>query len=152
MGQPPKVLFFSSHRKWQRNSLFFESQRCREFLQGGSMSYENEAYGDEDTLAEPSKRDYELALEQVVETIMLHGMWPAPKRGGFTRSQFDLYDFLNERRDSSYFLELYIAVLTGADIYDRKQRETKTIEAMLADHFRNSEIVETLALDISRDE
>jgi hypothetical protein len=43
-------------------------------------------------------------------------------------------------------------VLTGADIYDRKQRETKTVEAMLADHFRNSEIVETLALDISRDE
>jgi len=116
------------------------------------MSYENEAHGDEDVLKEPSKRDYELALEQVVETIMLHGMWPAPTRGGFTRSQFDLYDFLNERRDSSYFLELYIAVLTGADIYDSKQRETKTVEAMLADHFRNSEIVEAIALDISRDE
>ena len=116
------------------------------------MSSENEAHGDEDTLAEPSKRDYELALEQVVETIMMHGMWPAPKRGGFTRSQFDLYDFLNENRDPSYFLEMYIAVLTGADMFDRKQRETKTVEAMLADHFRNSEIVETLALDISRDE
>ena len=116
------------------------------------MSSENEAHGDEDVLAEPSKRDYELALEQVVETIMLHGMWPAPTRGGFTRSQFDLYDFLNERRDSSYFLEMYIAVLTGADMFDRKQRETKTVEAMLADHFRNSEIVEAIALDISRDE
>jgi len=117
------------------------------------MSYQNEAHGDEDVLKEPSKRDYELALEQVVETIMLHGMWPAaPTRGGFTRSQFDLYDFLNERRDSSYFLELYIAVLTGADIYDRKQRETKTVELMLENHFRGSEIVEVVALDLSRDE
>ena len=116
------------------------------------MSYENEAHGDEDVLKEPSQRDYELALEQVVETVMLHGMWPAPKRGGFTRSQFDLYDFLNERKDSSFFLEMYIAVLTGADMFNRKQRETKTVEEMLADHFRNSEIVETIALDISRDE
>ena len=117
------------------------------------MSYENEAHGDEDVLAEPSKRDYELALEQVVETVMLHGMWPAPKRGGFTRSQFDLYDFLNEdRRDPSYFLEMYLNVITGADIYDRKQREIKTVETMLADHFRGSQIVEDVALDISRDE
>ena len=116
------------------------------------MSYENEAHGDEDVLTQPSKRDYELALEQVVETVMLHGQYPAPNRGGFTRSQFDLYDFLNENRDPSYFLEMYIAVLTGADMFDRKQRETKTVEAMLADHFRNSEIVEAIALDISRDE
>ena len=116
------------------------------------MSYQNEAHGDEDVLVMPSKRHYELALEQVVETIMLHGMWPAPQRGKFTRSQFDLYDFLNENRDTSYFLEMYLAVLTGADMFDRKQRETKMVEAMLADHFRNSEIVEAIALDISRDE
>jgi len=117
------------------------------------MSIQNEAHGDEDVLAEPSKRNYALALEQVVETIMLHGMWPAPKRGGFTRSQFDLYDFLNEdRRDPSYFLEMYLNVITGADIYDRKQREIKTVETMLADHFRGSQIVEDVALDISRDE
>ena len=116
------------------------------------MSYQNEAHGDEDTLAEPSKRDYEIALEQVVETVMLHGQLPGPNRGGLPRSQFDLYDFLNENRDPSYFLEMYIAVLTGADMFDRKQRETKTVETMLADHFRNSEIVEAIALDISRDE
>ena len=116
------------------------------------MSYENEAHGDEDELAQPSQRDYELALEQVVETVMLHGQWPGPNRGGLPRSQFDLYDFLNENRDPSYFLEMYIAVLTGADMFYRKQRETKTVEEMLADHFRNSEIVEAIALDISRDE
>ena len=116
------------------------------------MSSENEAHGDEDCPVQPTARDYDLALDLVIETIMTHGMWPEPKRGGFTKSQFDLYDFLNENRDPSYFLETYIAVLTGADMFDRKQRETKTVEAMLADHFRNSEIVEAIALDISRDE
>ena len=116
------------------------------------MSSENEAHGDEDVLVMPSKRHYELALKQVVETVMLHGQWPAPQRGKFTRSQFDLYDFLNENRDPSYFLKTYIAVLTGADMFDRKQRETKTVEAMLSNHFRGSEIVEAIALDISRDE
>jgi hypothetical protein len=59
MGQPTKVLFFSSQHKWQCHSLFFKSQRCREFLQGGSMSSENEAHGDEDVLIQPTARDYD---------------------------------------------------------------------------------------------
>ena len=116
------------------------------------MSSQNEAHGDEDVLIQPTARDYDLALDLVIETVMTHAMWPEPKRGGFTRSQFDLYDFLNERRDSSYFLEMYLGVLTGSNIWERTQREIKTVEAMLADHFRGSEIVETLALDISREE
>ena len=116
------------------------------------MSSQNEAHGDEDCPVQPTARDYDLALDLVIETVMTHAMWPEPKRGGFTRSQFDLYDFLNERRDSSYFLEMYLAVLTGSNIYERTQRETKTVEAMLADHFRGSQIVEDLALDISRGE
>jgi len=116
------------------------------------MSYENEAHGDEDCPVQPTARDYELALEQVIETIMDCGMWPKPKRGGFTRSVFDLYEFLAERQDSSFWLEMYLAVITNANMFDRTQREIKTVEAMLADHFRGSEIVETLALDISREE
>tara|TARA_R110000868_G_scaffold45851_1_gene151916 strand:+ start:573 stop:923 length:351 start_codon:yes stop_codon:yes gene_type:complete len=116
------------------------------------MSSENEAHGDEDVLIQPTARDYDLALDLVIEKTMTYGMWPEPKRGGFTKSQFDLYDFLLENRDPSYFLEMYIGVLLGGDIYERTQREVKTVEAMLADHFRGSEIVETLALDISRGE
>jgi hypothetical protein len=116
------------------------------------MSSENEAHGDENCPVQPTPRDYDLALDMVIEKIMTYGMWPEPKRGGFTKSEFDLYDFLLENRDPSYFLEMYIGVLLGGDIYERTQREIKTVEAMLADHFRGSEIVETLALDISREE
>ena len=116
------------------------------------MSSENEAHGDEDCPVQPTARDYDLALDLVIETIMTHGMWPEPKRGKFTKSQFDLYDFLLENRDPSYFLEMYLGVLTGSNIWERTQREIKTVEAMLADHFRGSEIVEIVALDISREE
>lgn len=114
------------------------------------MSSENEAYGDEDVLIQPTPRDYDLALEQVIETIMTHSMWPEPKRGGFTKSQFDLYDFLLENRDPSYFLEMYLAMITSAKTGDRVQREIKNVETLLKKHFRGSEIVETVALDISR--
>ena len=116
------------------------------------MSSENEAHGDEDVLIQPTARDYELALEQVIETVMDCAMWPEPKRGKITKSQFDLYDFLLENRDPSYFLEMYLGVLTGSNIYERIRRETKTVEAMLADYFRGSEIVEIVALDLSRGE
>ena len=116
------------------------------------MIRENEEHGDEDVLIQPTARDYELALEQVIETVMDCAMWPEPKRGEFKKSQFDLYEFLAERQDSSFWLEMYLAVLTRTDTYTRIYRETKTVEAMLADHFRGSEIVETLALDISRGE
>ena len=116
------------------------------------MSSENEAHGDEVCPVQPTARDYDLALSLVIETVMTHAMWPEPKRGKFTRSQFCLYDFLNERRDSSYFLEMYLAVLTRADTYTRIDRETKMVEAMLENHFRGSEIVEIVALDLSRGE
>lgn len=116
------------------------------------MRTQNEPHGDENIPMQPTPRDYELALEQVIETIMDCGMWPEPKRGGFTKSQFDLYDFLLENRDPSYFLEMYLGVLTGSNIWERTQREIKTVEAMLADHFRGSEIIEIVALDISREE
>ncbi len=116
------------------------------------MSSENEAHGDEDCPVQPTARDYDLALELVIETIMTHGMWPEPKRGGFTKSKFDLYDFLLENRDPSYFLEMYLAVLTRADTYTRIDRETKTVEAILENHLRGSEIVEVVALDLSRGE
>ena len=116
------------------------------------MSSENEAHGDEDCPVQPTARDYELALEQVIETIMKHGMWPAPKRKKYTKSKFDLYDFLLENRDPSYFLEMYLAVLTRANLRAHVVRETKAIELMLEKHLRGSEIVEIVALDISRSE
>lgn len=116
------------------------------------MSSENEAHGDEDFLIQPPARDYDIALDLVIETIMGCGMWPAPKREKYTKSKFDLYDFLLENRDPSYFLEMYLAVLTRIDLRAHVVRETKAIELMLENHLRGSEIVETVALDISRGE
>ena len=60
----------------------------------------------------PTARHHELALEGVVETVMDCGMWPQPVKGKFKKSEFDLYDFLLEERDPSYFLELYIGCVT----------------------------------------
>jgi hypothetical protein len=116
------------------------------------MSSQNEAHGDEDVLIQPTARDYDLALDLVIETIMTHGMWPEPKRPGVTKSEFNLYDFLAERQDSSYWLEMYLGVLTGSNIYGRTKREIATVEEMLEKHLRGSEIVETVALDLSRGE
>ncbi len=116
------------------------------------MSIENEEHGDEDCPVQPTARDYDIALDLVIETIMNCGMWPAPKREKFTKSQFDLYDFLLENRDPSFFLELYLAVLTRVNLRAYVVRETKAIELMLENHFRGSEIVETVALDLSRGE
>ena len=116
------------------------------------MSSENEAHGDEDYPVQPTARDYDIALDLVIETIMNCGMWPAPKREKFTKSQFDLYDFLLENRDPSFFIELYLAVLTRVNLRAYVVRETKAIELMLENHLRGSEIVETVALDISRGE
>ena len=117
------------------------------------MSSENEAHGDEDCPVQPTARDYDIALDLVIETIMGCGMWPEPKREKYTKSKFDLYDFLLEgNRDPSYFLEMYLAVLTRANLRAHVVRETKAIELMLEKHLRGSEIVETVALDISRGE
>ena len=100
----------------------------------------------------PTTRDYELALEHVVETVMDYGMWPQPTNGKLTRSEFDLYDFLNEERDPSYFLEMYIGAITGNDISDRIYREQATVKEMLEKHFKNSDIVADVAAEYASEE
>ena len=109
-------------------------------LQGYSKSYK------------PSARDRELALENVVETVMDYGMWPRPVKGG--KSEFDLYDFLLEKRDPSYFLEMYLASMSSNTraFEDRIEREHKTVAAMLEKHFRDSEIVEGLAVEYANEQ
>ena len=103
-----------------------------------------EYHGDEDLRDEPSERDLELALEEVVECILEEGQWP--RKG---RAQFDLYEYLNEERDSSYVLEMYLAAISSdnAALEARRTRERKTIEAMLIEHLRQSDIVADLAAE-----
>jgi len=99
------------------------------------------------TSHQPNAHDRELALENVVETVMDYGMWPQPMKGKHKKSEFDLYDFLLEERDPSYFLEMYIGCITGNEISDRIRREQATIKEMLEKHFKDSDIVNDLAAE-----
>jgi hypothetical protein len=71
----------------------------------------------------------ELALESVIECIMEDGQWP--KNG---RAQFDLYEFLLDKRDPSYAYELLVASMSNDTraLETRIARERKTVEAMSA--------------------
>jgi hypothetical protein len=85
-----------------------------------------------------TERDMELALESVIECIMEDGQWP--KNG---RAQFDLYEYLLDNRDPSYAMEMYVASMSSNTraFEDRIERERKTVEAMLVEHLRDSELV-----------
>ena len=100
----------------------------------------------------PTERDRELALEFIVETILDYGQFPAPVKGKFTKSEFDLYDFLLENRDPSYFLEMYLGCITGNDISDRIKREQATIKEMLEKHFIDSDLVAEIAQEYASEE
>jgi hypothetical protein len=107
-----------------------------------------EYHGDEDVM-EITKRDMELALEVVVETILDCSMWPKPQKGKFTQSKFDLYDFLSEERDPSYMLEMYVASMSNKTeaFADRIERERKAVTEMLEKHLRNSDLVADYAAE-----
>ena len=97
-----------------------------------------EAHGDEAT------RELELALEDVVETILDHGKYPAKGR-----VLFDLYEFLLKNRDPSYMLEMYTASMSSNDraFEDRIERERATVTEMLEKHLRNSDLVADYAAE-----
>jgi len=101
-----------------------------------------EYHGDEDIRTEPTERQLEVALEEVVECILDHGQWP--KMG---RARFDLYDYLNEELDISYALEMYVASMSNkTDAFaDRIERERKSVEKMLLDHLQGSDMAQDLA-------
>ena len=103
-----------------------------------------EYHGDEDIRKEPTERQLEAALEEVVECIMDNGQWP--KRG---RARFDLYDYLNEELDSSYALEMYVASMSSntRGLENRIERERKSVEKMLLDHLQDSDIVRDHAME-----
>jgi len=101
------------------------------------------------SLKRPTPRHYELALDEVVDSILEYGQWP--KSG---RAQFDLYDFLDEHRDPSYAAEMYVASLSSNDtaLANRRDRERKTVEAMLIKHLQDSHWIADLAADYAADE
>ena len=106
------------------------------------MSRQNEAHGDEDQRRELTERELELALEEIIETILDHGGYPANGR-----RQFDLYDWLMENRDSSYAWEMYVASMSSNTraLENRIERERASVEAMLINHLTGSDMVSDLA-------
>ena len=103
-----------------------------------------EYHGDEDIRKEPTERQLEVALEEVVECILDHGQWP--KKG---RAKFDLYEYLWEERDPSFALEIYVASMSNkTDAFaDRIEREHKAVEKMLLDHLQDSDMVRDHAME-----
>jgi len=96
-------------------------------------------------------RDYEeMALEEVVETILDYGQWPRPRIGKYqVHVEFSLYEWLQENRDPSFMLEMYVAALSGYQLEERIDRERKEITERLTAHLRGSEIVQTLSDEIN---
>jgi hypothetical protein len=91
----------------------------------------------------------ELALENVVECILDHGGYPAQGR-----RQFDLYDFLFEKRDPSYAMEMYVAAMSSNTraFETRIERERKLVEEVLIKHLTGSDIVEDLAAEYAAED
>lgn len=89
--------------------------------------------------------DYEeMALEEVVETILDYGQWPRPRTGAYQpRVEFDLHEWLEENRDPSFMLEMYVACLCDDNdpLEIRRIRERKEIDERLTAHLLNSVIV-----------
>lgn len=106
-----------------------------------------EYHGDEDVM-EITKRDMELALDVIVETILDHGQYPAKGR-----AKFDLYDFLLENRDPSYVMEMYVASLSSYTqaLKDLIYRESETVEKMLVKHLKDSDLVADLAAEYAEE-
>jgi len=98
---------------------------------------------------QPTPRHYELALIEVIETILEYGQYP--KNG---RAQFDLYDYLLDNRDPSYAAEMYVASLSSNDtaLENRRDRERKSVVALLTEHLRDSHWVADLATEYAEEE
>ena len=100
--------------------------------------------------------DYEeIALEEVVETILDYGQWPRPRKGAHRpRVEFDLYEFLQEHRDPSYMIEMYVACLCDDNdpLELRRIRERKAIAELLTAHLRHSDMVAEQAEFLAADD
>jgi hypothetical protein len=81
--------------------------------------------------------------------VLEWGQWP--QRG---RARFDLYYYLLENHDSSFMLEMYVSAMSSAaqSFEDRIKRERRTVEAMLIEHLRDSDMVADLAAEYAAEE
>lgn len=81
----------------------------------------------------------DVALEQIVDTVMRYGQYP--EKG---RREFDLYDFLDKRLERSELLEFFICSVLETD-EELVERKRNMVEQLLLGHFDKSYTVQELA-------
>jgi hypothetical protein len=98
---------------------------------------------------EPSDRALELALEEVIDTVLDYGQWPANGR-----ARFDLYDFLLEERDPSFAWEMYVSAMSSNTqaLEYRIENEIKRVKTMLVNYLSDSDIIYDLASEYAAEE
>jgi len=110
---------------------------------GESMS---ELHGDEGQV-EPTERDYELALEEIIDDVMSYGRYP--KKGTV---EVDLYEFVSENCDPSTFIEIFVgALIDDRAIRESVERQRESVREMLTKHLKDSDMVDDLAVEFFRE-
>jgi hypothetical protein len=92
----------------------------------------------------PDADDLRYALQDVIDIIMNEGIWPSEPHC----KEFDLYDFLLEKRDPSYMTELYVEAMSSTKLMSFKERivkERKAVEELLRLELEDSDIVREYA-------
>ena len=95
----------------------------------------------------PSEDDLRYALQDVIDIIMDEGIWPSEPHC----KEFDLYDFLLEKRDLSYMTEVYVAAMSSSKsnlFKERIVKERKAVEELLRLELEDSDIVREYAKDM----
>lgn len=87
------------------------------------------------------------ALEDVVETIMLHARFPAPSQipAQPRRAEFDLREFISEAKDSDELLTYYVCSLTGTDGDTVRWGAAVALEKRLTEYLRDGPLVRARA-------
>jgi iron uptake system EfeUOB component EfeO/EfeM len=95
-----------------------------------------------------TERDRADALTDIVEEVMDYGRYP---RSG--RAQVDLYDFIADHLDTSYAVELLVAVLSTNKhaLQPRIERLYTQVEQMLKSHYADTDMIEEYAQDIANE-
>lgn len=96
----------------------------------------------------------ERALDEVIETIMLFGIYPQPNPYRAPRqTEFDLAEWVAENVDVGELAQFLVAHIANDDDKNTRQdRIEKEISARLRDHLRDSDMVADKIEELHEDE
>lgn len=99
------------------------------------------------------------AMDDVVETILAFGEYPAPQQHSFFRNrcaprQFDLQDWVSNNVEPADISALYVSMVTdfSSEHDARRLHESAKVEAQLRAELADSEIVRERAAKLAREE